>query len=205
MATDIDICNTGLAHLGNEALVQSINPPDGSAEADHCARFYPIARDKVLEWGWSFNTRREQLSALVEAPVGSWAFAYTLPNNCLRVLAVYEPDEPDENNVQPFVQETTSTGEVVIYTNVEDAVVKYALGITDTAKFSASCVTALGRMMAHFLAGPLIKGAEGQRVSESQYKIAVAEWQEAMRMDAMANNLGTIQNFVPNHLAARDA
>ena len=205
MATDIDIVNTGLAHLGNEALVQSINPPDGSAEADHCARFYPIARDKVLEWGWSFNTRRESMSALVEEPIGGWTFAYSLPNNCLRVLAVYNYGETDENNVQPFVQETNSSGELILYTDVEDATVKYAVGITDTAKFSPSCITALGRMMAHFLAGPLIKGAEGQKVSESQYKLAIAEWQEAMRMDAMANNLGTIQNFVPNQLAARDA
>ena len=41
MASDVDICNEALSHLGDSATVSSINPPEGSAQAEHCARFYP--------------------------------------------------------------------------------------------------------------------------------------------------------------------
>ena len=36
MASDVQICNIALAHLGDTATVASINPPEGSAQAEHC-------------------------------------------------------------------------------------------------------------------------------------------------------------------------
>ena len=45
MATEVDICNLALAHLGDDATIASIKPPEGSAQAEKSARFYPIARD----------------------------------------------------------------------------------------------------------------------------------------------------------------
>jgi len=203
MSSAVDICNLGLANLGNEAIVSSIDPPDGSAEAEHCARYYPIARRAMQEHGWNFNTRRETLAALVETPVGGWAFAYSLPNLAIRVLAVYAYGETDENNAQPFVQETNSSGEEVIYTNVEDATVKYAVEVTDASKFSGAFVIACGRMMSSFLAGPLIKGETGMKVALENYKLAMAEVEKAKSIDANANNLGVMQNFNPSHLNAR--
>ena len=203
MSSAVDICNLGLANLGNEAIVSSIDPPDGSAEAEHCARYYPIARRVMQEHGWNFNTRRESLAALVETPVGGWAFAYSLPNLAIRVLAVYEYGETDENAVQPFVQETNSSGEEVIYTNVENATVKYAIEVTDASKFSGAFVIACGRMMSSFLAGPLIKGETGMKVALDNYKLAMAEVERAKSIDANANNLGVMQNFTPGFMSAR--
>ena len=49
MASEVDICNLALGHLGDNATVASLNPPEGSVQAQHCARFYPIARDALLE------------------------------------------------------------------------------------------------------------------------------------------------------------
>lgn len=49
MASEVDICNLALARLGDNATVASIDPPEGSAQAEHCARFYAIARDSLLE------------------------------------------------------------------------------------------------------------------------------------------------------------
>ena len=54
MASEIAICNLALSHLGDAANIASIDPPEGSAQAEHCATFYPIARDSLLEmhdWG----------------------------------------------------------------------------------------------------------------------------------------------------------
>ena len=43
MATEVDICNLALAHLGDDATIATIKPPEGSAQAEKAARFYPIA------------------------------------------------------------------------------------------------------------------------------------------------------------------
>ena len=48
MASAVDICNLALSHLGDTATVASLDPPEGSAQAEHCARFYPVARDALV-------------------------------------------------------------------------------------------------------------------------------------------------------------
>ena len=59
MSSEIDICNLALARLGDDATVASIDPPEGSAQAEQCARFYSIARDTMLEMhDWRFATKR---------------------------------------------------------------------------------------------------------------------------------------------------
>ena len=40
MASEVEICNLALARLGDAATVVSIDPPEGSAQAEHCAMFY---------------------------------------------------------------------------------------------------------------------------------------------------------------------
>ena len=40
MASDVDICNMALSHLGARAQISAIVPPDGSVEAGYCARFH---------------------------------------------------------------------------------------------------------------------------------------------------------------------
>ena len=58
MATEVDICNMALSFLGDRATVTSINPPEGSAQAEHCARFYPMALNEMLAQArWSFATK----------------------------------------------------------------------------------------------------------------------------------------------------
>ena len=73
MASDTDICNLALSHLGDEASVVTIDPPEGSPQADHCARFYPIARDSGLQMtAASFGHRRAGLGLVAAAPP-AWA------------------------------------------------------------------------------------------------------------------------------------
>lgn len=63
MASEVEISNLALSRIGDSATVSSINPPEGSAQAEHCQRFYPIARNSLLEMhAWSFCDRRIQLA-----------------------------------------------------------------------------------------------------------------------------------------------
>lgn len=87
MATEVDICNVALARLGDEATLTSIDPPEGSAQADHCARFYPICKDKILrEYPWSFAVKRKTPAELLTEPLGGDEHAFMLPTDCLNTL-----------------------------------------------------------------------------------------------------------------------
>lgn len=153
MASVVDICNLALSHLGDSATVSSIDPPEGSAQAEHCARFYPTARDVVLEaHDWTFATRRVAL-AQSGTPPSAWAYAYALPASCIRVLAVLDPAATSDQDTQDFVEEGG-----YLYTNQADAVVKYTTRVTDTTKFSPSFTEALAWLLASYLTGPVLKG-----------------------------------------------
>ena len=66
MASAVDICNLALSRIGDIASVQSIDPPEASAQAIHCARFYPVARDSMLErHPWGFATLRKTLKSIM--------------------------------------------------------------------------------------------------------------------------------------------
>lgn len=96
MPSDVDICNLMLAHLGDDATVSEIDPPEGSAQAEHCARFYPIARDSLLEMhDWKFATRRVPLTPVTLPDNAGWLYAYAKPANTIRVVAVIPPGVSD--------------------------------------------------------------------------------------------------------------
>lgn len=161
MASEVDICNLALARLGDSATVASIDPPEGSAQAEHCARFYPIARDSALEsHAWGFALRRAVLAAL-SSDVWEWTCAYTLPTDVVRVLAVLPLTGASEAKSEPYSIE----GDRVIRTNQEGASLRYVARITDTTLFSPLFVDALGWLLASHLAGPIIKGDAGVQMS----------------------------------------
>lgn len=168
MASDVDICNLALGHLGDEATVSDIEPSDGSPQADHCARFYPVARNALLErHAWGFATKRVVL-AEVDNELDSWGYAYALPSQCLKPLSVLNPESTDDNDTEDFIIETDVNGTEVLYTNVEEATLRYISLVTDTTKFTPLFTVALARLLASYLGGPIIKGETGMKIARAQ-------------------------------------
>lgn len=183
MPSEVDICNMALGHLGDDATVASLDPPEGSAQADHCARFYPMARDLTLDaHRWGFSTKRASLALLSVTPPSSWRYAYALPGDVLNLISVLAPDALDDNSVsapifpgygrvlvdqpgnytpQPFVTEMAPDGGQVLYTNQENAVLRYTARVTDPSLFSPTCVHGIAMRLASMLAGPVLKGDTG--------------------------------------------
>ena len=185
MASEVDIANLALSHLGDAATIASLNPPEGSAQAEHCARFYPIARDALLEMHpWGFSTKRVQLAQL-GAGWPEWDYAYAMPSGTLNVIAVLPPDATDDYSSgvptsaggsylpQPFSCETDDSGRQVIYSDQPSAVLRYTSVVTDTTAFSPLFVTTLSHLLASYLAGPIIKGEAGS--AEAKRQMAIAE------------------------------
>ena len=170
MASVVDICNLALSRLGDSATVSSIDPPEGSAQAEHCARFYPIARDFLLEkHDWGFAVKRVALAAVTN-PLTEWQYAYATPSDSIRICDVHEAGASSEYGVfvaQDFSTETLMDGSKVIFTNAAGATARYVPRITDPTRYSPMFVDALAWLLASYLAGPVIKGSEGMNVGRA--------------------------------------
>jgi hypothetical protein len=201
LASEVDICNLALAHLGDRATVSSISPPEGSAQAEHCARFYTVARDLVLEaHEWGFATKRANLALLTDTPPPGFQFVYQLPSDCRNIIDLIDPNAPtfypidescghwqDDAFTMPAVAyelEARTDGVSVIYTSLENAMIRYVASVTDTTKFSAQVVDAIAWLLAAYLAGPVVKGDTGAAMASSCMKAYTLSLSKATANDA---------------------
>lgn len=204
MASYIDICNLSLAHLGDEATVSAISPPDGSVQAAHCARFYIVARNIVLEsHPWRFATFREALALRADTPPAAWSYAYALPNLCLRPLRILSPESTDDNKGEEFKVESAEDGSQILYTNVEEATLVFIKEVVTPSYFSPLFVEAYTRLLASFLAGPILKGATGIKAAAEQYKFYDTILKRAAAADASTQKVDVIDSQTPSAIAAR--
>lgn len=209
MASVVQICNMALSHIGSDARVSSISPPDGSVEAGYCATFYDMARTEMLEPGnWRFTLKRASLATVTNLS-DTWAFAYAMPSDCLapkRILrpgiglTVFTQDDyqysPNDNNGADFEVEGD-----VLYSNEPDATLLYVRDVTDTTKFTPSFTSALSYLLSSYLAGPIVKGNEGVRVGDAMRERAMALADIAAT--ASANASSATHDFMPTSIQAR--
>lgn len=210
MASIVQICNMALSHIGAGPLISSISPPDGSVEAGYCATFYDIARTELLEPGtWSFALKRAALAPVTNASE-VWTYAYALPSDCLRALrilrsslavTVFNQDEvalrQDDRDGAPFDLEGQ-----VLYTDQPDAVLVYTVDVTDSARFTGSFTATLSYLLASYLAGPIIKGNEGARLSDAMRSRAMSMADVSL---ASAANASSAEVFVISSIVAARA
>lgn len=198
MASAVDIANLALSHLGADAVVTSLSPTDGSVESGHCARFLPIARQASLATHqWSFARKRVLLAELTNDST-EWAYKYQIPADCLRarkILALDDLDEPERNGA------IFDKFNDALYTNQPEATLVYTVDVTDTTKYPADFVSALGVLLAAYLAGPLIKGTDGLRIGNSLMQQAMDAMRQATAQDANAGQERS--EFTPASIAAR--
>lgn len=202
MASEIDIVNLALSRLGDDATVASLYPPEGSAQAEHAARFYPVARDTLLEMHhWGFATRRAALAALaVTSP--AWVYAYALPADCMAVVNVVPPDGRDQD-AQQYRRESLANGQEVIVTDQPVASIRYQARVTDTTKFSPLFVDALAWLLASYLAGPILKGDSGIKMAQQASQMALAMAGRAAASDA--NQQHVTPEHTPDWISFRGA
>jgi hypothetical protein len=213
MASVSDICNMALSHIGSDTAVTSITPPDGSVEAGHCARFYPIARKEALEaHSWAFAKKRVALSPVTNES-GTWGYAYAMPADCVTALRVLQasvvrawsaPSVMTADQYQLFTERGSAEFEregSVLYTHEPDAVLLYVRDVTDTTKFSTKFVVYLSYLLASYLAGPVIKGSEGATTAGRLRQISAVTLGEAAVADA--NGSSESADHLPDHIRGR--
>lgn len=201
MASEVDIVNTALSRLGDEATVSSIDPPEGSAQAEHAATFYPIARDTLLEMhNWRFATKRATL-ALTTAEPYEWTYAYALPSGMLKSLAVLPATGSAEDDGHDYDQQLDEDGNQIILTDLEDATLRYTAKVTDTTRFPPLFTDALGWLLASYLAGPILKGDAGK--AEAKACLAHFRMAYSLAIESDANQRRVKPTHTPSWIGGR--
>lgn len=184
MATVVDICNLALARVGDAATLASLSPPEGSAEADHCNRLYPIARNSLFEaHNWSFLTRRDALAELDTETYG-WQYAYALPADLIHAIAVFASDDKYCEHSWDFQVERTESG-AVLFTDCPQAVLRYTQTTEAAERFSPLFVDALAWLLASYLAGAVIRGSGGAAVAKTLFQNYMVALQQAIQRDVI--------------------
>jgi len=174
VVTSADICNQALAAIAAKSRVTSIAPPDtGSIEAEQCARYYNEAIETLLEMHeWSFATKRVALTGAGDTDTTSWLFRYVIPSDMCRLIAVL-PEGVTSDHISAgvrapaeAVRELDEDGVLRIYTNAENATLRYTAWVTDPNKWPPLFRQALVALLASKIAGPLWRGAEGEAVKQ---------------------------------------
>ena len=225
MSSAIDICNIALGIVGSDSIVASIDPPDGSVEAGHCARFYPIALAELINWyPWTFCKKRQQLAEVTNASK-VWAYAYGLPSDCVNPVRVLQSLTQADYGAYPlysynqistadelavYTERGSADFEIegqVLYTHEPYAVLLYTTIVNDPTKYSPLLDVALGYLLASFLAGPLIKGGEGARTSATLRQAVFGQnGNTGLAGRAAANDANSSSeraNHTPKHIQVR--
>ena len=217
MATEVDICNLALAHLGDDATIASLSPPEGSAQAEKAARFYPIARNNLLEMhNWNFAAKRGNL-ALTTNTLDQWDYAYVAPADMMNPVAIISPSAQNDyatrmsagdtpGNLTANFAPTIVAGQYTpqqfavegsyIYTNQENAMLRYQAFITDPSLFSPLFVTTLSWHLASMLAGPVIKGDQGAAEAKRSTQMMTNYLTSAKQSDNLHRDI-TVEHIVP--------
>jgi len=181
----IDLCNSALQRVG-AATITSLS--DNTPEARACTVAYDSnRRDEIRRHSWNFAVKRVVLAPDSEEPTFDYAYQFTLPSDCLRVL------RPATSNLDWVVEGRK------ILTN-DDAVLylRYVADITDAAQWDANFYTVLAAAIAMDICEKLTQSNQKKAALETDYTEAV---RLARRMNAF--EAGPVEAAEDNWLLAR--
>ena len=108
----IEICNHALLKIGADTIASlDINQNDSDSVV-HSAKLCGILFDQSLEetlraYKWNSALKRAQLSRLTEKPAFKWEYKYQLPNDCVRVINVYDNKDSYDDRTEWVVEGRT--------------------------------------------------------------------------------------------------
>jgi hypothetical protein len=110
--TKVEICNHALLKIGADTIASlDINQNDQEAvvqSAKLCNIFFNQALEEVLRtYRWNSALKRVTLSRLTEVPAFKFEYKYQLPNDCVRVVNVYDDKEAYDDRTQWVVEGRT--------------------------------------------------------------------------------------------------
>lgn len=139
--TETDIYNMVLDILVQETV---LGTTDDKAIARWLNRNYPQQRDALLErHPWNFAVKRASLAADNAEPAFEWAYQYTLPTDCLRLLPITTNGYRDS----PGVSHVVESGKILT-DKAAPLYVRYIARVTNPSYFTLTFTNALAQVLA---------------------------------------------------------
>ena len=110
--TKIEICNHALLKIGADTIASlDINQNDQEAvvqSAKFCNILFNQALEEVLRtYKWNSALKRSALTRLTETPAFKFKYKYQLPNDCVRVVSLYDEKEAYDDRTEWVVESNT--------------------------------------------------------------------------------------------------
>lgn len=164
-----NICNQALDLL-KEAPIASID--DERPTARWCKRNFTTTRDATLSMAnWNFAMKRASIPAESDAPAFGWDYAYTVPVDCLRVVALTVGGQSEGSPISHAVEAGA------ILTNASGPLkMRYVARVENYDAFHALFIEALAARlafkMAHWLTGKtsyqqIVRGIYDQAMNDA--------------------------------------
>lgn len=158
MASKTEICNLAISHIGISKEIANIET-EKSAEAAACRRFYAPAREEAFrDFGHPFATKFVALALIESTPNTDWDYSYRYPSDCERPTKIVGAARNDSRQSRiSYIVASDSAGRI-IYTDEQNAVLKYTSLITDETVYPQDVVMMLSLLIASYIAARLTRG-----------------------------------------------
>lgn len=128
MTSKVDICNLALIEAKYDETIESFD--EHSVAGERCKRLYDVCRKELLcSYPWSFASKRVK-SPRVAEDVDGFRYAYSYPEDCLRVTNVYMDEH--EFKIKNFIDRlpdntrvSLHNGKKVIACDFEEPFIEY--------------------------------------------------------------------------------
>ncbi len=143
IATDEDVVNLALSHIGSKSITTLAT--DTTVEAVEARRIYDNARDKMMRaHPWNFLTLRVELTDSATDPVFGWDNGFLLPSDNLRLISVHATnDNQDQIPYRLEVQDISAVKTRVLLINSSTCWIRYVYKETTPSKWAADFQDAL--------------------------------------------------------------
>lgn len=161
MASEVGICNSALAKIGTTNRIASLT--EDSKNAQVCNEQYEKLRDDLLRAHvWNFAKARVKLARDATAPTYEFDYAYMLPSDWLRTVAVHDNDAGD-GTVEYRLEGMR------VLAGAEDIWLTYVKRFSDPNDMPADFRETLAFRLAMELALPIAQSNTVQQIMERQF------------------------------------
>lgn len=178
--TEVEICSSALLLLGAQPITSL---DDNSDRALLCSSLYPTIRDSLLRsHTWACATKRAVLAPDETAPLADYAYAFTLPPDFLRLLAVGEHGYEEDHRIE---------GRKLLMDS-DTCYLKYIFRNTVEATWDAMLIEAMTLRMAASMAYAVTQSAALADALERKYEVFM---KRARTVDALDDPPDTFGDF----------
>ncbi|UXN73377.1 hypothetical protein N8D56_21255 [Devosia sp. A8/3-2] len=152
-----------------ERPIASLN--DARPTAEWLKRNFAVTRDACSAMAnWNFATKRASIPAEVTVPAFGWSKAYTLPTDCLRLIALTYDGYDETNPIRHIVE-----GGAVLTNQSGPLPIRYVARVENYNVYSALFVEALSARLAFKMAHWVTGKTSYQQVAKGIYDRAMSD------------------------------